>query len=82
MSLKTRINENSYWPHVKKIMDECKQRNIAIEKRMVIVPVIFSTESKLMMSQHLKEILDRTGGEIFPNFTKIMYNHLTKPNIP
>lgn len=43
MSLKTRINENSYWPHVKKIMDECKQRNIAIEKRMVIVPVIFST---------------------------------------
>jgi len=58
MALKTKINEVDYWPKVKQIMEESIRRNIPIEKRMVVVPVIFSTESKLKMLAKLQQILD------------------------
>ena len=64
MSLKTKIGEVSYWPKVKQIMEDSIHRNIPIEKRMVIVPVIFSTENKLQMSSKLQQILDNPKGLI------------------
>jgi hypothetical protein len=64
MALKTKIGELAYWPKVKEKMEESIRRNISIEKRMVVVPVIFSTESKLQMSSKLQQILDDSRGFI------------------
>lgn len=74
MSLKTRIGEDSYWLRVKAKMDESKTKNYLIEKRMVVVPIIFSTESKLVMSQHLQQLLDdsRRLVAINPIFDKLI----------
>ena len=64
MALKTKINEVSYWPKVKQIMEESIRRGIPIEKRMIVVPILFNTESKLKMSSKLQQILDDSGGLI------------------
>ena len=74
MALKTKIGELSYWPKVKEKMEESIRRNIPIEKRMVVVPVIFSTESKLQMSSKLQQILDDSRGFIAipPKFDKLI----------
>ena len=63
-ALKTKIDEISYWPKVKQIMEESIRRGIPIEKRMVVVPIIFYTESKLQMSAKLQQILDDSRGLI------------------
>ena len=63
-ALKTKIDEVSYWPKVKQIMEESIRRGIPVEKRMVVVPVIFNTESKLQMSAKLQQILDDSQGLI------------------
>ena len=74
MALKTKIGELSYWPKVKQKMEESIRRNIPIEKRMIVVPVIFSTESKLQMSSKLQQILDDSRGIIAipPKFDKLI----------
>jgi hypothetical protein len=73
-ALKTKISEVSYWPKVKQKMEESIRRGISIEKRMVVVPVIFSTESKLQMSAKLQQILDDSRGLIAipPKFNKLI----------
>jgi len=74
-ALKVKIGEYpSYWPQVKAKMDESIKRNIPIEKRMVVVPVIFSTENKLQMSAKLQQILDDSRGLIAipPRFDKLI----------
>jgi hypothetical protein len=54
MALKTKINEYpNYWPHVKERMAESIRRGIPFEKRMIVVPQIFSVKSKLKMSAKL-----------------------------
>ncbi len=64
-ALKTKIDEKPYyWPQIKQKMEECIRRGIPIEKRMVVVPVIFSTNSKLEMSAKLQQILDDSRGLI------------------
>ena len=63
-ALKDKINEVSYWPKVKQIMEESIRRGIPVEKRMVVVPVLFNTESKLKMSAKLQQILDDSHGLI------------------
>lgn len=75
MALKTKINEYpNYWPHVKEKMAESIRRGIPIEKRMVVVPTIFSTESKLKMSAKLQQILDDPRGLIVisPRFDRLI----------
>jgi hypothetical protein len=74
MSLKNRIGESSYWPHIKKKMDESKQKNIPLEKRMIVVPIIFNTESKLFMSAHTQQLLDdpRNLVAINPKFNNLI----------
>jgi hypothetical protein len=50
-ALKDKIDERpSNWPEVKQKIMESVRRGIPIEKKMVIVPVMFNTESKLQMS--------------------------------
>ena len=74
MALKVKIGEDSYWPRVKAKMDECKTKNYTLEKRMIVVPMIFTTESKLFMSQHLQQLLDdsRQLVTINPKFDKLI----------
>ena len=74
MALKSRVGEDSFWPRVKKKMDECKVKGYNIEKRMIVVPIIFSTESKLKMSAHLQQLLEdsRSLVAIPPQFTNLI----------
>jgi hypothetical protein len=74
MALKSRVGEDSFWPRVKKKMDECKTKGYNIEKRMIVVPIIFSTESKLKMSAHLQQLLEDSRGlvAIPPQFTNLI----------
>jgi len=75
MALKTKINEYpNYWPHVKEKMAESIRRGIPVEKRMIVVPQIFSTESKLKMSAKLQQILDDPRGLIVipPRFDRLV----------
>lgn len=74
MSLKVKIGEDSHWKRVKQKMDECKTKNYLIEKRMIVVPIIFTTESKLFMSSHLQQLLDDSRGlvSINPKFDKLI----------
>ncbi len=74
MALKVKIGEDSYWPRVKAKMDESKTKNYSLEKRMIVVPMIFTTESKLFMSQHLQQLLDdsRQLVTINPIFDKLV----------
>ena len=45
--LKTKINEVSYWPKVKQIMEESIRRGIPVEKRMVVVPSLIQYRIKI-----------------------------------
>lgn len=74
MSLKSVIGEMSYWPKVKEKMDESKKKGYDIAKRMFVVPIIFTTESKLLMSEHTRQILDdsRQLVAINPKFTNLI----------
>jgi hypothetical protein len=74
MALKVKIGELSYWPKVKEKLDECKTKGYSIEKRMVVVPVIFNTESKLQMASHTKQLIDdsRRLVAISPKFDKLI----------
>ncbi len=64
MSLKTRIGESDSIPYVKNIMDESKAKGYDLAKRMHVVPIIFTTESKEYMSSHSRRILDDPRGLI------------------
>lgn len=58
MSLKEKIDEDSYWPSVKQQMLEAKNDRLDLGTMMFVVPFIFSTESKLSMTNHTSEMLD------------------------
>lgn len=74
MSLKARIGEENRWQKVKEIMDDYKRRGLELERRMIVVPVIFSTENKLKMSAHTQQLLDdsRQLVCISPKFDKLI----------
>lgn len=74
-ALKIKINDYPYhWHKVKEKMNECKIRNTDIEKRMTVVPILFNTESKLKMSQHVQQLLDDSKELVCinPKFDKLI----------
>ena len=74
-ALKIKVHDFPYrWNMVKDKLNDCKTRNIDPEKRMIVVPIIFSRESKLVMSQHTQNILDNSKQlvAISPRFDKII----------
>lgn len=74
-ALKIKINDWPYhWSQVKEKINECNTRNIPIEKRMTVVPIIFNSESKLRMSAHTQQLLDdsRKLVAISPRWDKLI----------
>jgi len=60
-ALKIKVRDFPFrWNQVKEKIQDCKLRNMDIEKRMIVVPIIFNTESKLVMSQHTQQLLDNS----------------------
>jgi hypothetical protein len=74
-ALKIKLNDWPYhWAQVKERINECNIRNIPIEKRMTVIPIIFNTESKLKMAAHTQQLLDdsRNLVSISPRFDKLI----------
>lgn len=58
-ALKREFNEPDNIQYIQDTMRDCKQHNLRIENRMMVVPVPFSTEGARML-QHTKWILEDT----------------------
>lgn len=58
MSLKQRIGESHRWSYVKERMQTAQKKSLDLARMMHIVPIIFSAESKAVMSSHAKRIVE------------------------
>lgn len=74
MSLKKKIDERYDWQYVQDKMQYCKKHNLDLAKYMVIVPILFNTESRSFMTSHSRRILDDPKGYlvIHPSFDKLV----------
>lgn len=58
MSLKKKIGEPYRWDYVKEKMEYCKRTGADIAKKMIVVPILFSLESKGLMTSHARRVLE------------------------
>jgi len=74
MSLKKKIDERYDWQYVQDKMQYCKKHNLDLAKYMIIVPILFNTESRSFMTSHSRRILDDPKGYlvIHPSFDKLV----------
>lgn len=68
-SLKREILENDDWEDVQRVLAECKRNNIHPGTEMIIVPVVFSPQTKIDMTYHIRKMLDDPNNRIAINPT-------------
>lgn len=73
-SLKKLIDERHNWQYIQEKVQYCKKHNLDIAQCMIIVPIVFNTESRSYMSSHSKRLLDDSRGliSINPKFSKLI----------
>ena len=73
-SLKKKIGERYDWPYVQERLQYYKKHNIDPAEKMIVVPIVFNTESRSFMTSHSRRILDDPRGliSIHPKFTKLI----------
>jgi hypothetical protein len=64
MSLKTRLGEDNNWSRIKQKMQEYQRLKWDLAKSMIVVPILFTTESKAYMSSHARRIIEDPRGLI------------------
>lgn len=74
MSLKTRLGEDNNWPRIKQKMQEYQRLKWDLAKSMIVVPILFTTESKAYMSSHARRIIEDPRGMIAidPKFSDLI----------
>src|SRR5580765_5329753 len=74
MSLKTRLGEDNDWPRVHKKMLDYKSKGWDIAKAMMVVPILFNTESKEYMASHARQLIEdpREFLAIDPKFSNLI----------
>ena len=74
MSLKKKVGERYDWPYVQEKLQYCKKHNIDPATKMIIVPVPFTQENKVIMTSHSRRLLDDSRGliAINPKFDKLV----------
>jgi hypothetical protein len=73
-SLKKRIGERYDWQYVQDKLQYCKKHNLDIASTMIVCPIVFSAESRSVMTSHSRRILDDSRGliAIHPMFDKLI----------
>ena len=73
-SLKKKLGERYEWSYIQERLQYYKKHNIDPAEKMIIVPIVFNTESRSFMTSHSRRILDDPRGliAIHPKFTKLI----------
>jgi len=74
LSLKQRIGESSRIPFIKDRMELAKKKGLDLARMMIVVPIIFSTESKNEMASHTRRVIEdpRRFLQIHPKFLNLI----------